>query len=409
MKKITVTLLSAIFVIPAIAQDKAVFKAYKPGYYQNTILKGISEFDEKKKPEKQYLRLKADIKKENFPTDPSNYEKIWHNTPISQGNTGTCWCFSTTSFYESEVKRITGKEVKLSEMYTVYWEYVERAKYFVQNRGDMTLGEGSETNAVARMIKQHGIVPLKDYTGLKDGQKIHTHAQMFSEIELYLAGVKKANAWNEDEVVKTVKSILNHHMGATPTNIKVDGKTYTPQSYLKDYLKIDMNQYVNLMSLMEKPYWKHVEYDVPDNWWNSDEYKNVPLDDYLSAIKGAIKKGYGISIGGDVSEAGFDSEAQVAIVPTFDIPSANIDENARQFRFSNNTTTDDHAMHMVGYQEVNGKTWFLIKDSGSGSRNCGKQCKEFGYYFFHEDYVKLKMMTITVHQDAVKDLVKKVQ
>ena len=39
--------------------------------------------------------------------------------PISQGNTGTCWCFSTTSFYESEIKRITGK-ISIYPNYILY-------------------------------------------------------------------------------------------------------------------------------------------------------------------------------------------------------------------------------------------------------------------------------------------------
>jgi len=57
----------------------------------------------------------------------------------------------------------------------------------------------------------------------------------------------------------------------------------------------------------------------------------------------------------------------------------------------------------VGYLEKDGKDWYLIKDSGSGSRNNPHP----GYYFYSEDYVKLKMLGITVHKDFVKDLLKK--
>ena len=116
-----------------------------------------------------------------------------------------------------------------------------------------------------------------------------------------------------------------------------------------------------------------------------------------------------MAIGGDVSEAGFLArEANAAVIPSFDIPSAAIDENARQFRFSNETTTDDHGMHVVGYLEKDGVTWYLVKDSGAGSRTGGKENnKNFGYYFFHEDYVKLKMMDFTVHKDMMKDFLPK--
>ena len=91
------------------------------------------------------------------------------------------------------------------------------------------------------------------------------------------------------------------------------------------------------------------------------------------------------------------------MVPSYDIPSEYIDEHARQFRFSNQTTSDDHAIHIVGVQEKDNGTWFLIKDSGSGARNGANS----GYYFYHEDYVKLKMMYFVAHKSAVKDLLKR--
>ena len=83
---------------------------------------------------------------------------------------------------------------------------------------------------------------------------------------------------------------------------------------------------------MQQPYWKQVEYEVPDNWWHSKDYYNVPLDDFMKIIKNAIKNGYTMAIGGDVSEAGYDSWTKVAVVPTFDIPSGSIRCQAFLFR-----------------------------------------------------------------------------
>jgi bleomycin hydrolase len=37
----------------------------------------------------------------------------------------------------------------------------------------------------------------------------------------------------------------------------------------------------------------------------------------------------------------------------------------------------------------------------------GEENPNFGYYFFHEDYIKLKMMDFTIHKDAVKDILEK--
>lgn len=412
MKKIIILFIAVLLSSAIIAQktprkDKAIFKEYKAGYYQNSILKGIEDYEKKDETPAVTKRFKIDFAGMEIPTSVDQFTKYWYQPPVSQGNTSTCWSFSTTSYFESEVYRLYKKEVKLSEMYTVYWEYVEKAKEYVKTRGTSAFGEGSEGNAVTRIWKTYGIVPETDYTGLKAGQVFHTHTDMFNEMDTYLKSIKTSSAWNEDEVIATIKSIMNSYIGEPPAKVTVGGKEMTPQEYLKNELKLKLDDYIDVMSLMAYDYNTKCEYDVPDNWWHCADYYNVSLDDYMSIIKYAIKNGFTIAIGGDVSEAGFESYAQTAVVPTFDIPSEYIDENARQFRFSNETTTDDHGIHIVGYYEKDGTTWFLVKDSGAGSRNAGKDSKNFGFYFFHEDYVKLKMMDFMVHKDAMKDVLKK--
>jgi bleomycin hydrolase len=413
MKRVLLSVMALAVSVGAFSQqkkDKSVFKEYEPGYYQNSILKDIRKVDkelEKKDVDKRFF---MDQSTYDLPNKLSFYKNNteWSQPTISQGNTGTCWCFSTISFYESEVYRLHDKKVKISEMYTVYWEYVEKARRFIQERGNSVFGQGAEGNSVARMWKIYGACPASEYNGLKDGRLFHTHEKMYQEMRSFLQGLKKSNAWNEEEALATIKAIMNHYIGVPPTKFMVEGKEYTPMTYMNDYLQINPDDYVEILSYKQEPYWQKVEYKVPDNWWHSEEYHNVPLDIYMEAVKKAIRKGYTMSIGGDVSEAGFLRTTNCAMVPAFDIPSEYIDENARQFRFSNGSTTDDHGMHLVGYYtDEDGKDWYLIKDSSSGSRNNDENAPEFGYYFFHEDYVKLKMMGFTIHKDAVKDILKK--
>lgn len=387
-------------VLNAQVKNKGVFVEPKPGFYEE-IKKGIEEFNEQPSPLKKVYRL--DVTGMDIPKSVSEFKSFWHNEPVSQGNTGTCWSFSTTSFFESEVYRLTEKKVALSPIYTAYWEYVEKVKEYVRTRGKSLVDEGSEANAVTRIYKQYGIVPVDIYSGLLPGQKFHDHSKMIDEIRTYLKNVKETNAWDEDEVVRVIKSIMNYYLGEPPTEVVVDGKKYTPKEYLTNYLKLNPDDYVDVLSYMQKPYWEQVEYQVPDNWWHNKDYYNIPLDDFMKIIKHAIENGYTMAIGGDVSEAGYDSWSKCAIVPTFDIPSDYIDEYSRQFRFSNQTTTDDHGIHLVGYEVKNGVTWFLIKDSGAGSRNTGDK----GYYFYHQDYVKLKIMDFMVHKDMFKEYLSK--
>lgn len=411
MKKLTLLIFAIFFLssINLLAQDdKAYFKEYEPGYYQNFILKDVNAYSKEKKIVKKRKYLKMDQSNMYLPNDPSLYKTYWSKHSTSQGNTGTCWDFSTTSFYESEVYRLYDKNVKISEMYTVYWEYVEKAKRYIRERGNSNFSEGSEGNAVKRIYQMYGAIPRDIYDGLKTGRKYYSHAMMYKEMNSFLKELKKSNSWNEEFGINTIKSIMNYYMGEPPTEFKYEGKIYTPKTFLKDYLKLEMDDYIDILSYMQQPYWEMVEYEVPDNWWHDKEYYNVPLNVYMEIWNYAIQNGYTMSIGGDVSEAGFSRKTNCAMIPDFDIPYESINENARQFRFSNKTTTDDHGMHCIGwYKAKDGKMWYLIKDSSSGSRNHEEKDDLFGYYFFRDDYVKLKMMDFTVHKDVFKKYIGK--
>lgn len=383
-----------------VRKDSADFIEYKNPFYQE-ILSESDRFASETKETKKVFKM--GFEGMELPKSLTEFTYQWHNEPVSQGLTGTCWSFSTTSFYESEIYRIHNKKIKLSELYTVYCEYIEKAKRFIEKRGKSAFAEGSEANAVARIWKTYGTIPEDVYTGLLPGQKFHDHRKMYEEMNKYLQSVKNTNSWDEAETISTIKSILNHYIQKPPEKFNYEGREYTPKEFLQKIVNLNLDDYVDILSIKQQPYYQKVEYEVPDNWWHNSDYYNVPLDVYMETLKKILRNNYTVCIGGDVSEAGYSSLNQVAMIPSFDIPSEYIDDNARQFRFSNNTTTDDHGIHLVGWMNREGKDWYLIKDSGAGSRVGSNK----GYYFYHEDYVKLKMMNFTVHKDAVIELLMK--
>lgn len=381
-----------------VQHDSAIFVQPKNEFY-DSISSSLDKFYTPKSVA-QEKSISVDFTRFDPPKSVGEFTDMWHNPPVSQGNTGTCWCFSTTSFLESEVYRLSAKKMKFSEMFTVYWEYVEKALGYVKSRGDQTFGEGSQATAVLRAWRKHGVVPENDYTGLLNGQPFHDHSKLFAELDSYLKGVRASNAWNESDVESTVKSILNHFLGVPPEKVEVNGKVMSPIEYFQNVVKLDLDEYVPLVSFSDRPYDTWVEYNVPDNWWHGKEYFNVRLDEFMKAIDGAVRSGYTMEIFGDVSEPGIEGHAGIAVVPSFDIPSQYIDENSRIFRFYNHTTGDDHGIHLVGYTQKDGTKWYLIKDSGSGSRNNTHP----GYYFYSEDYVKLKMLGVLIPKSAIPEI-----
>ena len=407
MKVLRATQLFVLFILfcsTSFAQssekNRASYIETNNDFYKKT-LKDLDEFYRDSSEIKKSLQMNYDGI--DIPISIDEFKVYWHNPPISQGVTGTCWAFSTTSFFESEIYRLRSEKIKLSELYTAYWEFVEKARRFIQKRGDSYFEEGSEGEAVKLNWQRYGTMPAEAFSGLLKDQPNHDHRKLFKEMNSYLESVKSTNAWNEEENLKTIKAILNHYLGKPPETFEYKGKLQTPKEFFNNVVALNTDDYVEFLSTIKHPYYTNIEFEVLDNWWHSKIYYNIPLSEFMAIIKNSIRNGYSIALGGDVSESGYNAQADAAMVPSYDIPSEYIDEYAREFRIANKTTTDDHGIHVVGFTEKNGKDWYLIKDSGSGSRNG----KTVGYYFYHEDFVKLKMLSFMVHKDMAKETLSK--
>ncbi len=353
--------------------------------------------DDAKRQDKEELSLRMDWRAVKRPAGPEAFKAPFHFPPVAQYMTGTCWAFSSTSFFESEVARQTGRRVKLSEMWTVYWEYVEKARRFLREYGHSPIVEGSEEDATPAIYKLYGVVPAEAYAGVPRPDALHDHGPLQHELHGYLEWVKTNRLWDEAVNLAAVRAILDKHLGRPPETFAFEGKTYDPKGFLVEVLKLNPDDYVSCISTMKEPYGPGALLDVPDNWRRKHDYVNLPLADFYRVIKTALQAGYTVSIGGDVSEPGMDGLEGAAVVPAWDIPAQYIDQAAREYRIENGATGDDHGVHAVGFLREGGRDWLLIKDSNRSSRL--GQFK--GYYFYDGDYVRLKMLSFLVHKDRM--------
>ncbi len=386
--------------VSIIAQDQKIdtgkIKEIQSKYHEKVLESVTGE-----KQESIRTKFKANLENFELPTTTSEFNTIWHTPPVCQGSSGMCWSFATTSFLESEVKRLHDKEVKLSELFTVYWEYIEKAKRYIETGGKSRFAEGSLSGAVIKIWQKYGSMPLEAFDGKKD--EFYYHDKLFSALNKYMKKCVKSNMKNFDEVLPGLKSILDKHIGAPPAEFEYNGKNYTAKNFLTDYLQINPDDYTIILSFKNKPFYEYTTFDVPDSWWQGKDYFNVPLDDYMKYFKKAVNNGYTMTIDMDFTETGYDFDKDVAVIPSYDIPSKYINGDARYFRFENKTTTDDHLVHLVGVKNTDKGNWYLVKDSWSWAFDGSNR----GYIFLHEDFVKLKVLFYAVHKDVVKELFKK--
>lgn len=418
MKKLIVLAMTTVFCTMSLfagtpENDHGVYEIKKPDKVlkklkdeSDNLLKSIQkkkethekqlkeEKDRKKKEKKQFWMDFSNVK---IPASPEAFKSAFHFAPVAQYYTGTCWSFSTTSYMESEIFRLRNKKVKLSEMYTVYWEYIEKVRRFVREYSHSLVAEGSEADAIPAIWRQYGIVPESAYPGFINDKKEFNHLLLMKELEGYLDYVKKLDMWDETEILTHTHTILNKYLGIPPTSFQYEGKTYTPKTFLKDVCALNMDDYLEFISFEYTPFWQKGAYKVPDNWRHMKDAYNVPLPVWLSILNNAVKNGYTLAIGGDVSESGYRGKYDAALVPDFDIPEKYINQDAREMRFFNHTSTDDHGIHMVGWTHFDNHDWYLIKDSSRSARKGNFE----GYIFYREDYVKLKILDFMVHKDAV--------
>lgn len=357
--------------------------------------------DEAEAADEAEQSLRVDFSDINKPSDPEAFgETPFYFPPSPQYYTGTCWTFCSTSFLESEVARLHGKQVKLSEMFTVYWAYVEKARRFVREQGHSVVAEGGQDGDTIAILRLYGAVPAESYRGILNPDGRFDHTPLIRELKSYLKWVEEGGHWNEEIVVANVRRVLDNHLGTPPETFVHDDSHYTPRTFCDDALQLDPDDYVSCISTMTEPFYTYGLLDVTDNWRREKNYFNLPLGDFYKVIRESIPAGYTVTIGGDNSEPGMDGLEDCAVIPSWDIPAKYIDQGSREFRIDNGATGDDHGIHVVGYKRIKGLDWFLIKDSNRSSRLGTYQ----GYYFFTGDYIRLKMLNFMVHKDRLGSL-----
>ena len=345
------------------------------------------------------------IEKIEIPQSPESFNPLFHFPPVNQDTTSACWSFATASFFESEAKRLGFEPVKLAVMFPVYYGFIEKAKAFVKTKGKSRFAPGDLFTTVVEVVNKYGIVPEQNYRGQTRACSTYNHRSLYSELNQYIEKVKTDSIWDEELVLKTVTFILDKHLGKPPEQFNYDGKKYNPKTFAAEKLHLPFQDYILVTSFSYAPFYSFTTLDVPDNWQKITDYFNVPLEVFYNSLKGAVKKGYSVVIDGDFSEPGRDGLKDISIIPEFDIPAGAINQSARDFRFNNKSTTDDHLMHIVGYQQLNGQDWFLVKDSWRDAF----EGKYKGYFFYHGDFVKLKVLAYMVNKEGVPQIVKRVK
>lgn len=352
-------------------------------------------------------------------------------TPVkNQAATGTCWCFATASFMESELLRKGKGTHDLSEMFIVRQKYTNQLQDNYIRGGKGNIGQGSLSHTFTNAYRQVGIVPEEVYSGISYNSPTHNHSEM-SKFLSAIANVAVSAKKRSPEYNELIENLFDTYLGKLPEKFTYQGKEYTPKTYAAS-LGLNMDDYVELTSFNHHPYYTQFDMEVPDNWEHQLMY-NVPLDEMIESVDYALNNGYSVCWDGDVSEKGFSFKNGVAINPEVTkvedlsntdrarfekmdakerleevykyeqpYPEVLVTPEVRQEGFEAFVTTDDHLMHLTGItKDQNGTTYYVTKNSWGTDRN-----KFGGYLNMSESFVRAKTIYVMMHKDALPKAIK---
>lgn len=344
-----------------------------------------------------------------------------------QNRTGTCWSFATLSLLESEMLREKKMVADLSPMFIVYHTYMEKAQRYVRMHGHNNFDAGGIFHDVTNMIRKYGIVPDEIYRGLNYGEEKHVHGEMDQLLKNQVeAVVKNQNRKLTPVWQESVEATLNSYLGEIPETFEYQGVSYTPLSFARDFVGLNMDDYVEITSFSHHPYYSRFALEIPDNWsW--DEVYNVPLEELEEIMDHALTSGFSVAWASDVSEKGFMSGFKgVALVPDVNLAEMSdaeirkwekLDESERedelykidgpvhekkitgeirQLAFDNFQTTDDHGMHIIGIaRDQEGNLYYKVKNSWGDYNQWG------GHFYASKAYFNYKTTLIMLNRNAI--------
>ena len=351
-----------------------------------------------------------------------------------QNRSGTCWDYSTLSFFEAEILKATGKTYDLDESFVASKTYMDRAIQVVRLHGDCQFSQGGSAYDPLYCIQHYGIVPqgIMPFPGSLYGDSLNNFNEFFAVMEPYVKAIATSSAKKISGQWKVgLQGILDAYLGKCPENFTYEGKRYTPKTFAAS-LGLNWDDYVSITSYTHHPFWTAFAVEVQDNWRNPLSW-NVPMDDMARIIDNAVMNGYTVAWGGDVSEEGFTRQGLAYFYDTkkmesltgsdmarwlklsktkktslidslgVNVPELVPTQEQRQERYDNWELTDDHGMLIYGIaKDQNGKEYYMVKNSW------GETGEYKGIWYMTKNFIIANTMDFMVNKNAIpKDIRKK--
>ena len=244
-----------------------------------------------------------------------------------QKSSGRCWMFAGLNVLRPKVMdKYKLDEFEFSQAYLSFWDKLEKSNMFLEliieyrNSGmldrEMDLivsdpvGDGGWWSYIVGLIEKYGVVPqtvmpetynssntarinkLLDRTLRSDAVRLRAMAVDGADLEQLRAA--------KETMLSGVYRMLVMNYGEPPTEFEYrykiedsllsDPKTYTPQSFYKEFVDENLADYVNLFNDPTRDYGKHYQAGVSRNMYDADNahFVNITIDQLRDISKASI-------------------------------------------------------------------------------------------------------------------------
>lgn len=244
-----------------------------------------------------------------------------------QKSSGRCWLYTGLNVIRIQViDRNEMENFEISQTYPFFWDQLEKANLFLEGiistvdkplndkRVDWLLknpiGDGGQWTGVVDVVGKYGLVPADIMPDSKNAENTRWMSRILSsklrtqamELRKLTKDGKKLTDLQiaKIDMLGDVYRILVLMLGEPPTEFswrykKTDGTiteliNYTPLSFYKDFVQVDLSEYVMLMNDPSRDFNKLYEIDYDRHIFEGGNWKyiNLPSDEIKQFAKASI-------------------------------------------------------------------------------------------------------------------------
>lgn len=383
---------------------------------------------------------------EAFRTDLHQFSlKLDQGEITNQQRSGRCWMFASLNTMRFRImKKLNLDTFELSENYTLFYDKLEKANYFLESILETMdeptssrlmswllsgpLSDGGQWDMICGLIDKYGVVPKaaypETYNSASTGEMTSVMTEKLREFACILRKAKAEGAdaaklgEMKEEMMKTIYSILCTCLGVPPTKVDLEVRDkdgnfisdygLTPQEFFKKYVDMDLKDFVSVINAptSDKPYYHSytIQYLGSVKEGRPIKHVNLPIEELKKAAIAQMQDGYPVWFGCDVGKSSVREQGlmSMSVYNKEDLLDTTFTmTKAERLDYGQSLMT-----HAMVFQGVN------LDENGKPNRwrvenSWGKDAGKDGYYVMTDDWFDEYMYQIVVDIKYLSEEAKK--